>query len=220
LERIMTEVAAGDEQVSARERTGWVFRNARILILALILLLIAALLVGVSFAVFSTSSANAGNMFTAGTLTSSNSKDNAAILTAQRMVPGDTTKGTVTISNTGDSRGQFTLTGSTPTNTPGPNGGDLSSVLDLRIVEDPAGAARQVYNGKLNAMTGAQDLGVWNGGQTHTYEFTVTFPDSGTPSAGNTGDNAYQGSSTTVTYTWNATSVSSATTSSTTTTTA
>lgn len=208
----MTEVAADDGSVSARERTGWVFRNAKILILALILLLIAALLVGVSFAVFSTSSANAGNMFTAGTLTSSNSKDNAAILTAQRMVPGDTTTGTVTISNTGDSKGQFTLTGSTPTNTPGPNGGDLSTVLNLRIVEDPAGAGRVVYDGKLNAMNGPQPLGVWDGGQTHTYEFTVTFPEGGTPSAPTTGDNAYQGSKTEVTYTWNATSVSSATT--------
>src|SRR4029450_6204730 len=138
----MTEVAADDGSVSARERTGWVFRNAKILILALILLLIAALLVGVSFAVFSTSSANRGNMFTAGTLTSSNSKDNAAILTAQRMVPGDTTTGTVTISNTGDSKGQFTLTGSTPTNTPGPNGGNLATVLNLLILEEPARAGR------------------------------------------------------------------------------
>ena len=205
----MTEVAAGDGSVSARERTGWVFRNAKILILALILLLIAALLVGVSFAVFSTSSANPGNMFTAGTLTSSNSKDNAAILTATRMVPGDTTTGTVTISNTGDSKGQFTLTGSTPTDTVGPNNGKLSTVLNLRIVEDPAGAAKQVYNGKLNGMTAPIDLGVWNGGQGHTYEFTVTFPDTGTPGSATTGDNAYQGSSSQVTYTWNATSVSS-----------
>jgi hypothetical protein len=203
----MTEVAADDGSVSARERTGWVFRNAKILILALILLLIAALLVGVSFAVFSTSSANPGNMFTAGTLTSSNSKDNAAILTAARMVPGDETEGTVTISNTGDSRGQFTLTGSAPTNTPGPNGGDLSSVLDLTIVMD--GGATPIYDGKLNALTDPIDLGVWDGAASHEFVFTVTFPDSGTPGSATTDDNAYQGSETTVTYTWDATSVSS-----------
>ena len=206
----MTEVAADDGTVSAKERTGWVFRNARILLLALILLLVAAVLVGVSFAVFSTSSANAGNMFTAGTLTSSNSKDDAAILTATRMVPGDTTNGTVTISNTGDSKGQFTLTGSTPTNTPGPNGGDLSSVLDLTIVMD-GDTANPIYDGKLNAMT-QEDLGVWDGGDSHDFVFTVTFPEGGTPGSATTGDNAYQGSSTTVTYTWNATSVSATTT--------
>ena len=203
----MTEVSADDGTVSARERTGWVFRNARILILALILLLIAALLVGVSFAVFSTSSANPGNMFTAGTLTSSNDKDNAAILTAERMVPGDTTEGTVRITNTGDSRGQFTLTGSTPTNTPGPNGGDLSSVLDLTIVMD--GGATPIYDGKLNALTAPVDLGVWDGSDSHEFVFTVTFPEGGTPGSATTGDNAYQGSSSQVTYTWNATSVSS-----------
>ena len=208
----MTDVAADDQRVSARERSGWIFRNARILILALVLLLIAALLIGVSFAVFSTSSANPANVFTAGTLTSSNSKDNVAILTAAHMVPGDTTEGTVTIKNTGDSTGHFTLASSTPTDTPGPNGGKLSTVLHLKVVMDPGGAATTVYDGGLNAMTAPVNLGDWGGGTSHTFTFTVNFPEGGTPPSATTGDNAYQGSSTSVDYTWSATSVSSTTT--------
>jgi hypothetical protein len=211
----MTDVVADDRKVSARERGSWVLRNAKILILALILLLIAGLLVGVSFAVFTTSSANAGNVFTAGILTSSNSKDGAAILTASKMVPGDTVEGTVTISNTGDSSGAFTLTGSTPTDTPGPNGGKLSTVLLLTIVDDPGGSNVSVYNGKFDGMTAPIPVGTWAGGSAHTFKFTVTFPNGGTPPSATTGDNAYQGSSTSVTYTWSATSVSATTTTST-----
>jgi spore coat-associated protein N len=208
----MTDVAADDRKVSARERSSWMFRNAKILLLALALLLIAGLLIGVSFAVFSTSSANPSNVFTAGTLSSSNSKDNAAILTASKMVPGDTVEGTVTIQNTGDSHGVFTLTGSTPTDTAGPNGGKLSTVLQLKVVQDPGGANTVVYDGKLNAMTAPINVGTWAGGDQHTFKFTVTFPNGGTPSGPTTGDNAYQGSSTTVEYTWSATSTSSTTT--------
>jgi hypothetical protein len=201
----MTDATTDDQEVTARERSSWVFRNARILVLALILLLVAGLLVGVSFAVFSTSSANAGNVFTAGSLSSSNSK-NGAILTAANMVPGDTVEGTVTIKNTGDSEGAFRLSSSTPTDTAGPNGGKLSTVLDLRVVQDPGATSKVVYDGKFNAMTTPVNVGTWAGGAEHTFEFTVTFPDGGTPGGPTTGDNAYQGSSTTVEYTWSATS--------------
>jgi hypothetical protein len=211
----MTGVAADDRKVTARERSSWLFRNARILLLALILLLIAGLLVGVSFAVFTTSSANAGNVFTAGTLTSSNTKDGAAILTASKMVPGDVTAGTVTIRNTGDSTGAFTLTSSTPADTPGPNGGKLSTVLLLKVVQDPGAANQTIYDGKLDAMTAPISVGTWAGGDEHTFKFTVTFPNGGPPPGPTTGDNAFQGSSTTVTYTWSANSVSSTTTTST-----
>ena len=201
----MTDVKEDDRKVTARERSSWVFRNIRVLLLALILLVIAGLLVSVSFAVFTTSSANADNTFTAGSLASTNS-EGGAILTAANMVPGDVVEGTVTITNTGESDGAFTLSGSTPTDTPGANGGELSTVLQLQVVQDPGGAETEVYNGGLDDMPASIALGTWAGGTGHTFEFTVTFPDGGTPSGPTTGDNAFQGSETTVEYTWSATS--------------
>jgi hypothetical protein len=145
-------------------------------------------------------------VFTAGTLSQSNSNDGGAILTAQGMVPGDVVEGTVTIRNTGESDGRFQLNSSTPTDTPGANGGQLSDVLNLQVVQDPGTADQVVYDGDLDAMTAPVDVGTWAGGAEHTFKFIVTFPDGGTPSGATTGDNAYQGSSTEVEYTWTANS--------------
>jgi spore coat-associated protein N len=60
----------------------------------------AALAVG-SGANFNSTSANPSNVFTAGTISRSNSKASAAILTASNIVPGNTATGTVDIKNTG-----------------------------------------------------------------------------------------------------------------------
>ncbi len=72
------------------------------------LLVAAAVAVG-SGANFNSTSANPSNVFTAGTISHSNSKANAAILTATNMVPGDTSTGTVDIKNTGSASGTFSL---------------------------------------------------------------------------------------------------------------
>jgi hypothetical protein len=199
-EGVMADVASSESKVSARERSLWILRNSRILLLALVLLVIAGILVSVSFAAFTSSSANAGNMFTAGSLSQANS-DNGAILTADGMVPGDVVEGSVTVENTGESDGAFALSSSNPTDTAGPNDGELSTVLQLEIVE----GSDVIYSGDFDAMTPV-DLGTWDGGEAHTFDFTVTFPDGGEPESPTTGDNAYQGSSTSVTYTWDATS--------------
>jgi hypothetical protein len=79
-------------------------------------------------------------------------------------------------------------------------------VLSLRIHDDAAAAGTDVYNGKFDAMPASIDLGSWPTGQAHTYTFTVTFPEGGQPGSATTGDNAYQGSSTKVTYNWTAVS--------------
>jgi hypothetical protein len=47
-----------------------------------------------------------------------------------------------------------------------------------------------------------QDMGDIAAGDDRTYEFTVTFPDGGTPSGPNAGDNRYKGDSVTVDYHW------------------
>lgn len=203
---VPAEAAETSEEPSGRQRLGWLLRNSKLWLVALVLLLLAVAVAGASLAVFTSSSANPNNTFSAGILSQSNSKDNAAILNAANMVPSDTATGQVTITNTGDVAGRFSLSASDLTDTPGPNGGRLSTVLSLRIHDDAAAAGTDVYNGKFNAMPASIDLGSWPKGQAHTYTFTVTFPEGGQPGSATTGDNAYQGSSTKVTYNWTAVS--------------
>lgn len=197
------EAEAKQEEVSGRERLGWLAKNTKLWLGALILLILAIVIAAASGAVFTSSSANPENTFTAGNLSSSNSKPNVAILSAADMVPSDTKTGEVTITNTGDVSGVFRLSSSGITDTTGPNGGKLSEVLTLKIVDTTD--SRTVYDGKFNAMPD-QSLGTWPSGQAHKYEFTVTFPEGGQPPSATTGDNAYKDSATKIDFTWTATS--------------
>jgi hypothetical protein len=160
--------------------------------------ILSATLVG-SGAVFTSTSANPSNVFTAGTFTHSNSKDAAAIATMTNMKPGDVATGTVTIKNTGSLAGDFTLTMKKIADTAGTNGGSLYGVLKLQVLD----GATEVYNGNLKDFT-TKSLGTFNADATHTYTFNVTFPDGGTPTSNTTGDNAYQGGTTTVEFDWSA----------------
>jgi spore coat-associated protein N len=172
-------------------------------------LLVALLAVGAvvgSGASFTSKSANPSNTFSTGNLAQSNSKEGAAVLSAPKMVPGETSSGTVTITNTGDVAGTFTLSRSSLSETAGPNGGKLSSVLELKVEELPSkGSPKTVYSGKVDTMA-AQSLGSFTAGEARTYQFTVTFPNGGTPTSLTTGDNLYKGSSMTVGYQWDAAS--------------
>jgi len=153
---------------------------------------------------FTAQSANPGNAFAAGTLTMSNSKDAAAILTASNMKPGDTATGTVDIQNTGSLAGTFTLTRSALNDSDNVN--PMSQKLNL-VVKDcgdfSAGtptcdaADPNKYSGTLAAMTSTVALSSYAANEKHRYEFTVTFDSSA--------DNAYQGDSSTATFQWNAT---------------
>ncbi|MGH2712532.1 MAG: hypothetical protein ACRDM7_01350, partial [Thermoleophilaceae bacterium] len=141
----------------------------------------------------------------AGTLAMSNSRDGAAVLTAAGMAPGDSRVGDVTITNTGDLTGTFSLSKSNLGDAPGPAGGTLSNALDL-LAQDVtnAGAPATVYSGKLGAM-GPRALGSWAPGASRTFRFTVSLPDGGAPPSGTSGDNAYQSSAVSVQYNWTAT---------------
>jgi hypothetical protein len=140
-----------------------------------------------------------------GTLAMSNSKDGAAILTAAGIAPGDSRVGDVTIANTGDLTGTFSLSKWNLGDRPGPAGGTLSTALDLLVqdVTNP-GAPATVYAGKLGAM-GPRPLGDWAPGASRTYRFTVSLPDGGPPPSETSGDNAYQSSAVSVRYDWTAT---------------
>lgn len=181
--------------------------NPRKSLAALAALLVAGAVAVGSGANFTSQSANPGNVFTAGTLTHSNSKSGAAILTASGMTPGGpSASGTVTIANTGSAAGTFSLSESNPTHTDGPNGGNLLGDLNLTVtdVTDKTNQV-QVWAGKLNGLSSAR-LGTWAPSASHTYQFVVTFPDGGQPATATTGDNAYQGSSASVEFDWSATS--------------
>jgi spore coat-associated protein N len=167
---------------------------------------LALVLVAVGVAVgtgadFSAQSANPGNTFTAGTLTMSNSKNNAAILTVgtSNMKPGDTATGTVDIGNTGSIAGDFELTRDQLTNSDNTN--PMSDQIDL-VVEDcgtdlTCGAGdTNVYTGTLTAMNATFNLGSFPAGTSHRYEFTATF----NASAGN----VYQGDNTSARFVWDA----------------
>jgi hypothetical protein len=163
-----------------------------------ILVLAAAALVA-SSASFTATSANVGNVFTAGQMSLSNS---STLLDIDPVMPDDTwyTVGTVRIGNTGDADGALTMTSSDMTNTPGPNGGNLSDVLRLRVVRQSDGAV--VYGPAAINAVGSVAMGNIVAGADETYTFAVMFPDSDTLVSGPGNDNAYQASSMSIDFDW------------------
>jgi spore coat-associated protein N len=189
-----------------RMKSLWKASPRKVLLAFGALLVVAAVAVG-SGANFNSTSANPSNVFTAGTISSSNSKASAAILTASNIVPGATANGSVTIKNTGSASGTFTLSPATPVDTPASPG--LSKKLLLTITDngDPTcvsscPAAVVLYTGTIFAEPATIALGTFAPNAQHSYAFAMTFPDSGLNGA----DNAYQGASTSVAYNWFSTS--------------
>jgi spore coat-associated protein N len=199
------------EQASGRQRIGYLLRHSKAWLVALILLAVAVAVAAASFALFTSSSANPNNETSAGILSQSNSKDNAAILTATKMVPNDTRTGTVTIKNTGDVDGNFRLShqdlknynsgGAVTTTAP-----LFSDVLELTVRDDTT--SKTVYNGPIanlgtRTIDGTSGAGTpWKPSESHDFTFTVLFKSTGS----DTTDNTYQGTKTTVQYNWDATS--------------
>ena len=183
----------------------WKASPRRVLGAACAVSVAGAVVVG-SGANFTSVSANPGNSFTTGTLTHSNSKSGAAILTATGIKPGDpASTGTVDIANDGNSAANFTLKRLNVTNTD--SGNPLASKLNVKVEDcgTPGGAPGSctpestVYDGTIAAMAD-QPLGSWAVSDAHRYRFSVTFPN-GTAAA----DNPYQGDTATVEYQWEAT---------------
>jgi hypothetical protein len=134
-----------------------------------------------------------------GSLTLSNDKEGAAVLSISGMRPGDSVTDTVTLGNTGTLDGDLALSTSNFIDTPGGGGGVLSGELDLRIRDVTApGSPVVVYNGKVNALSPVA-LGTLTAGSSRQYEFRVFFPDAG-PGA----ENAFQGSAVSVQFDWTA----------------
>jgi hypothetical protein len=170
---------------------------------ALFVLLLAAMMAVGSGASFTSTSANAGNVVAAGVMSIDDDKDGGAILDVDDLVPGvaHAQTGSVTITNTGDADGVFTLSKNNVVDEDGVN--KLSEKVDLVITDATSGA--QVYSGKLASM-GNRPAGTIARGGSHTYDFTVTFPDGGKPANALSGDNLYQGDELTVDFVWEAVS--------------
>ena len=180
--------------------------SPRKLLAALLVVLVAAGIAVGSGANFNSATANPSNTFSSGTLSQSNSKANQAILTASNLKPGASSNGTVDITNTGSASGAFTLTKSTPVDTPASPAFSQKLTLVITDQGDPdcrsgCPAPSTVYSGTVGGM-GSIALGTFNASQKKRYQFVVTFPDGGTGGA----DNAYQGASTSVDYTFTAAS--------------
>ena len=172
-------------------------RRMQVLLTLAVLLLAASVVIG-SGANFTATSANAGNAFTAGNLTMSYNPAGAFLTTPAKMRPGAISTGTVTISNTGDVPGQFSLSDTVTSDTY-----HLGAALDL-LITDPNATPTTVYNGKLDEM-GTQGLGIWQSAgptSSHTYTFTVTWPNN--HPASDEADTALMGKSCTYKFDWTA----------------
>lgn len=139
-----------------------------------------------------------------GTLQVTNSGAGQAIFQAAGLAPGGSVTGTVQLSNTGTLAGDLSLAQLDVQDQPGPNGGLLSSAVQLAVQDITGGSSIPVFSGQLGGL-GTRSLGSLGAGGSRTYRFTATLPNTGTPAGPTAGDNAYEGSRVTVRYVWTAT---------------
>lgn len=188
-------------RMSPMTRTRSLFGKRRFQLLgSLAAVLVAASVVYGSGANFTSTSANASNVFSGGNLQMSNGT-NGAVLSVARMVPAEVRNGSVTIANTGDVAGQFYLEPVTMSDVTA----GFGTKLQLQIDEDNNGTTTTIYQGSLDGLT-QLDRGIWQPGDQRTYTFTLTFPD-----AGKGADNSYKGATATAQFDWTAISVADAT---------
>ena len=176
------------------------FGNRRMMVLlTLAVLVLAATALVASSASFTATSANTGNIFTAGTLTLT---DTGVMANISKIMPDDAwhTVGTLTLGNTGDKTGHLTMTSAITDDSPGAGGGHLPAVLLLKITRGSDNVV--IYNGHINTV-GTVDAGNLVGTTgTDTYKFEVQFPDGDTLVSGPGADNAYKLSAMTIGFTW------------------
>jgi hypothetical protein len=173
----------------------------------LTLALAGAAIVG-SGANFTASSANPANTFSSGTLSISNTQNNAAVFTASNLRPGGASQsGTVDIGNTGSLSGSFGLSRGTIADTGSTSA--LSPKLNMVITDCGSFASgtptcgdaddTNVYTGALPGIATSASpigLGTFAAGEKHRYKFTVSLDSSA--------DNNYQGGTSTVDFNWTA----------------
>jgi hypothetical protein len=153
--------------------------------------------------------ARPASSFISGAFSYTNSAAGSAIFSTGALRPGETTTGTVTITNTGDLAGDFTLAQAGLVDTPGWNGGQLAPTLNLVIRDVTTSSPVTIYAGKLNGM-GTRRVGRIDPGQARTYRFSMGLADGGAPPSNTTGDNVYQDAAVSVRYEWTGSELSPA----------
>ena len=135
--------------------------------------------------------AELGRLEADGPLTLSATRDGVALLHGERLLPGGSVTGIITLTNLGDKAGTLDLTIDDVLDTPGAFGGRLSDVMRLRLEDLTSGRAPIETALTRSAPLG---LGTVPGGQGRTYRVTALFPDSGRPAGPALGDNLLKGS--------------------------
>ena len=159
-----------------------------LLLAALALLALALGSAMFSGASFSSKSANSASLVAGSIQLSSSAPNQAIVAETSGLEPGDSRKGTISITNKGDVPGSISLKAS------GLTGTALAAVIDLKIEEVVGETATQKWSGKLNTFT-TLDLGSLGAGLTQTYRFALSWPEaSNSPSL--------QGTSTSLTFQW------------------
>jgi spore coat-associated protein N len=166
----------------------------KILLTLAVVAVVTVAAVGGTFANFTaTPTSIASNAFAAGSLVMTRS-GSGAIFSATAMKIGDTATGSVTISNTGNLAGSYTLAGS------GSGSAVLANQLTLKIYADADNSGSPVYDGTLGGFSSVS-LGTFAATTgSHTYYFHVSLPTTGADAT----DNAFQGLSASETFTWSA----------------
>ena len=126
-----------------------------------------------------------------------------AVFRAAGLEPGDTTDGSVLVTNEGTSRGMFWLARTGFSDRQGPAGGTVSERLQVTVLDVTApDAPLLVYTGGLAEM-GARPLGFVAPGKSRIYSVAATLlPD--LVSRASAAGNPYEGSSTTISLAWGA----------------
>ncbi len=163
-------------------------RKSRKVLVPLATLLAAGAIAVGSGATFTSQTHNTLSAVTSGTLTQSNTKDNAAIFNLTNMKPGDTLNGYLSVKNTGSLPATFSLTEVSSANT------FAGTNLKLTITNTTSGA--EVYSGTFGGLADGvkNDLGTVEPGITNDYRFQVTL-DQTTP-------NTDQNKTANAVYTW------------------
>lgn len=171
------------------DRVRLIARSHRWLLLAALSLLAVALGTAMfSGARFTSRSANTASLVTGSVQLSSTKPNEATIVSATGMKPGESRSGTVTIGNEGN------VTGTVSLNMTGLSGTALAAVIDFKLEDVTGGVTAQKWSGKLGAFPG---IGLGNFAANEKRDYRLTFS---WPSASN--EAALQGASTSLTFQW------------------
>jgi hypothetical protein len=172
-------------------------KSSKILVPLATLVAAGAVAIG-SGATFTSSTANTISSVTSGTLTHTNSKNNAAVFNLTNVKPGDVVNGSLTITNTGSLPAAFSLTETSSANQFADN------ALSLTITNTTTGA--KVYDGNFGGLAdGTKNaLGTVEPGAANSYTFSVKLAD--------TADNTQQGKTASAAYSWDSTQLAATTT--------